>query len=352
MSALPLRGCGRDARVPGPAPLLLLVPVLLLLAMACSGSEQQSTGPDRVVFMAGFRPQANLPFVAAYVAQEKGYFREQGLDVEILHASSGEHLKLMLAGDVDFTTASASSVLKRRADDLPVVAIALFGQRSQQAFVALGDSGIETPADWEGSTFGYKISQPPEYLAILKVTGVDRSRVHEVRVGFDPRVLTDGEVDVLAVFNSNEPDTIRRLGFDVNVWHGSDFGVPGMGLTYVTRQDMVDERPDVAERFLKATLKGLADAMADVDGTLNIVLKYAPEEDREHQRFMLETEIGDAVSPLTDAHGPGWMTAQQWRGLYEQLLEFEALPRPFDHNSAFTDRFLRAIYSGGRLTWP
>lgn len=332
---------------------LSLLLALPLMAVACSETEEEeATGPDRVVFMAGFKPQANLPFVAAYIAQEKGYFREQDLDVEILHASSGEHLKLMLAGSVDFTTASASSVLKRRADDLPVVAFALFGQRSQQAFVAVRDSGIETPGDWEGKTFGYKISQPPEYLAILKAAGVDGSRIQEVRVGFDPRILTDGDVDVLAVFNSNEPDTIRNLGFEVNVWHGSDFGVPGMGLTYITRQELVDDSPDLVERFLKATLRGLADALADTDEALDIVLKYAPKEDREHQRFMLETEMGDAVSSLTDAHGLGWMTAVQWRGLYQQLLEFEALPRPFDHGTAFTDRFLRAVYNSGRLTWP
>ena len=105
----------------------------------------------KVVFMAGFKPQANLPFVAAYVAQEKGYFREQNLDVEIRHASSGEHLKLLMAGDVDFTTADSASVLKRRSDPgLPIVAFALFGQRGQQAFVALQDSGIDSPSDWEG----------------------------------------------------------------------------------------------------------------------------------------------------------------------------------------------------------
>ena len=163
---------------------------LALAAVACGESE-----PDKVVFMAGFKPQANLPFVAAYVAQEEGFFEEQGLEVEILHSTRGQHLQLLLAGDVDFTTAAAASVLKRRSDpEVPIVAVALFGQRGQQAYMALRRSGIESLDDWEGKTFGYKISVPPDYLAMLEEAGVDRSTITEVNAGFDPRVLTEGKV--------------------------------------------------------------------------------------------------------------------------------------------------------------
>ena len=336
-------------------PLLMLL-TATLIAAGCSGSDEAAP-LEKVVFMAGFKAQANLPFVAAYVAQEKGFFGDQDLEVEIRHASSGEHLKLLMAGDVDFTTASSASVLKRRSDpELPVVAFALFGQRGQQAFVALKESGINTPKDWEGKTFGYKTSQPPDYLAILKATGTDRSKIKEVRVGFDVRVLTGGEgegkVDILAVFNSNEPDTIRRLGFEVNVWDPSEFGVPSMGLTYITREELIEEAPDKTERFLKATLKAVQYALDNPDEALDIVIKYAPNAVREHQQFMLETELRDLESSLTDEHGLGWMTDEQWKALYDQLVEYSALPKPFDYRTAFTDRFLRAVYKGGELRWP
>lgn len=332
---------------------LLVLAVLGLAAGACSDSEDIGEF-EQVVFMAGFKAQANLPFVAAYVAQDKGFFADQNLDVEIRHASSGEHLNLLMAGDVDFTTASAASVLKRRSDpELPIYAIALFGQGSQQAFIALKESGIESPTDWEGKTFGYKTSQPPEYLAILKANGVDRSKIKEVRVGFDPRVLTHGEIDVLAVFDSNEPDTIRRtLGFDVNVWEASDYGLPSMGLTYITRSELGEESPEKVERFLKATLKAFQHIVDNPEEALDIVMKFAPKEDREHQKFMLEIELADAVSQITQDHGLGWMTDQQWKRLYDQFVEFDALPRPFDYQTAYTDRFLKAVYDGNELRWP
>ena len=364
-------------RVRGPVKTLIrgsTAVALLLLALAACGGDSTTAAiaptpaaeierlsptpeptpvPDKVLFMAGFKAQANLPFVAAYVAQELGYFADQGLDVEIRHASTGEHLKLLMSGDVDFTTASSASVLKRRSDpELPIVAFAQFGQRGQQAFVALAESGFSEPTDWEGKTFGYKTSVPPEYLALLKATGVDRGRIQEVRVGFDVRVLTEGKVDILAVFKSNEPDTIRGLGLEVSVWDAADYGVPTLGVTYITRQELADENPDLVERFLKATMKGLRFAVDEPKMALDIVMKFARDEDREHQDFMLRTEIGDAVSPLIDENGLGWMTDAQWKELYDQLIEFDALPRPFDYQTAFTDRFLQAVYDGNELIWP
>ena len=326
---------------------------LALMSAPCGGGNDADDALDRVVFMAGFKPQANLPFVAAYVAQERGYFAEQRVDVDILHATSGEHLKLLVAGDVHVTTAAASSVLKRRSDpQLPIVAFALLGQRGQQAYMALDDSGISTLKDWEGRTFGYKISVPPDYLAMLQAADVDRGRITEVQAGFDPRVLTEGRVDVLAVFKSNEPNIVRGLGHGVVMWDPANYGVPNMGLTYITTDDYAAQSSDILDRFLRAALKALEFVQSNPEAALDIVMKYAPKEDLDHQRFMLETELADAVSQLTKERGIGWMTDDQWRTLYEHLIDFDALDRPFDYRTAFTTSFLQRAYQDGNLRWP
>ena len=85
---------------------------------------------------------------------------------------------------------------------------------------------------------------------------MDREQVQEVRVGFDPRILVQGKVDVLAVFKSNEPDTIRKLGFDVVQFDPAAYGVPALGLTYITREELIAEEPELIARFLKAALEG------------------------------------------------------------------------------------------------
>lgn len=311
--------------------------------------------PKKAVFMAGYKPQANLPFVGVYVAQEKGFFKEQNLSVEILHsAGQGEHLKLLLAGHIQFTTANAESVLKQIADaDAPITAVALIGQKSEQAYAVLADSGINSPKDWEGRTVGYKVYPSPEYLAILKAAGVDRSKVREVAVGFDPRVLLERKVDVYPLFISNEPYLLRKLGAEIRLFDAAQYGVPTLGLTYIVKRDLIDEDPDLIERFLKAAMRGLYYAFEHEAEAVDIIMKYAPREDRDHMAYMFATERGRALTELTRSRGLGFMTAEQWRALHDMLVEFKGISRPIDVERAFTDRFLKKIYDAqGGLIWP
>ena len=297
-----------------------------------------------MVFMAGYKPQADLPFVGVYVAQEKGFFAEQNLNVEIRHTGGGgEHLQLLAAGEVQVTTQDAAVLLKRRADPgLPLVSIALLGQRGQQAYVALADSGLETPKDWEGHLVGYKGTPPPDLYALLAAAGADPDKIELVNVGFDPRVLTEGQVDVYPVYKSNEPFMIQSWGYDLVLWDAADYGVPTLGLTYVTSEDILAENPEMLTRFLKAAIQGMEYAADHVDEAVDITLEYAgPETDPDLMRFMLESELADAYGEVTDAHGLGWQTSEQWTALEELLVEYDAMT-PTDPNAAFTNAILEA----------
>ena len=335
------------------------LPLVLLAACGDSDEESQpSTGtlgltPKQVTFMAGFKPQANLPFVASYVAQEKGFFKEQALEVEIRHAQSGEHLQLLLAGEIQFATANGAQVLARNAQGLEIVSIALIGQKSEQVFAVAADSNIRTVKDWEGKTFGYPSSVPAEFLATVKANGVDAARINQVRAGNDPRILAEGRVDILSVFVSNEPDTLERLGFRTRLFDPGDYGVPSLGLTFIASRDYLSRDPEVAGRFVKAALKGLDYANANRDEAVNIVMKYAPQEEREHQRYMLNKEFDrGALTDLTRKNGLGWQTPEQWQALHETLLEFKTIEKPVDVSRVFNDEFVRASYRDGKLVWP
>ncbi|HET9476270.1 MAG TPA: ABC transporter substrate-binding protein [Dehalococcoidia bacterium] len=338
---------------------LALPAALALLLGACgddseddgdnNGSPSASAGPtvgppDKVTFMAGFKPQANLPFVGAYVAQEKGFFEEQNLDVTIEHVTTpGDNFRFLAAGNVQFTTSDASGLLEKHVSDPPldIVSLALIGQRGQQGFSVLADSGIESPADWAGKTAGYKGSQvTPDYLAILAANGVDRGSIQEVKVGFDPRILIEGQVDIFPVFVSNEPDTLETLGYTVKTWEAADFEAPTLGLTYVAMSDYVTEHAAVTQRFINAVLKAIDYADQNREEALDIVMKYAPDEDRDHQRYMLETEL-DMAGP-----GPaGVQTKAQWQDLHDFLVQYGAISKPVDDVAVlFTDRFVKAYY--------
>jgi len=286
------------------------------------------------------------------VAQEKGLFAEQALEVEIRHAQSGEHLQLMLAGEIQFTTANGAQVLQRNAQGLPVVSIALVGQRSEQGYAVLANSGIRSVTDWAGKTFGYKGSVPAEFLAMAGANGLDPEKVNKVRVGFDPRILTEGQVDILAVFFSNEPDTLKRLGFDTRVFDPNDFGIQSLGLTYVASRDYVAKDPHATGRFVKAVLRGIDYANANRDEALEIVMKYAPQEDREHQRYMLNTELDRAQTDVTRRNGFGWQTKEQWQSFHDTLLKYQGIEKAVDVTAAFTDEFVKQAYEDGKFVWP
>jgi len=322
-------------------------------ALAPSQAPAPTAAPRVLHFMAGYKPQANLPFVAVYVAQANGYFAQQGLQVDIAHASGqGEHLKLLLQGSVDVTTASGDEVLARRAEGVPVVAIAVLGQRDQRAYAVRADSDIKTIHDWEGRLVGFKVEPAPDYLAMLAAAGVDRSRIHEVPVGFDPRLLATGTVDVYPVFESNEPDTLQRLGVPTRLFRPGDVGVPGLGLTFETREALLGTDPDLLTRFLKAAMHGVEFARDHPDQATDIVMQYAPQEDREHQRAMLEVELDMATGPLTASQGLGFASHDQWQAFHDSLLAFGGLKGPTDVDQASTDTLLHAITRDGHVVWP
>jgi ABC-type nitrate/sulfonate/bicarbonate transport system substrate-binding protein len=344
-AALLLTACGGEEKAATPAG---------TTAGATPGVQATPVKVKKVTFMAGFKPQANLPFVGVYVAKEKGFFREQGLDVDIEHSDGSQHVQLLAAGKIQFATADAAQVLKRRAETgIPIVAIALIGQTGQQGWVSLADSGIKEPTDWVGKTVGFRNTMPPDFNAILKANGVDPNTVKTVNIGYQPpTLLLEGKVDVYPVFLSNEPDTIRKQGKEVTVFQAADYGVPTLGLTYVSNEDFIASQPDTVERFLKVALRGIQYAIDNPEEAVQIVLQYAPQEDADHQRFMLDTEIEAAYSRLTTENGLGWQTEEQWQALADTLLEFGALEKAVDVNKAFTNEFVERTYENGQLIWP
>lgn len=317
--------------------------IWLLVAVFLVGCGAPQRQPMSMTFMAGYRPQANLPFVGVYVAQEKGFFQDEGLQVTIEHtAGGGEHLQLLAAGEVQVTTQDAAVMLERRAEPgLPLVSIGLVGQRGQQAFVALADSGIDSPAGWRGHSVGFKGTPPPDVFAIMEAAGLEESDVELVNVGFDPRVLTEGVVDVYPVYKSNEPDLIRSWGYELTMWDAADYGAPTLGLAYVTTEELVVEEPEMLGAFVRAAFRGIAYARDNRDEAVGIVLHYAGEDaDAAHMRFMMDTEFRDFESEVTAQYRPGWQTVAQWQALADMLLAHGALSRAVDVQDAFTNAFL------------
>ena len=321
----------------------LLVCAATVLALAAACGDDDAEGPlEQVVFMAGYRPQANLPFVAVYMAEARGFFADEGLEIDIRHSTQGEHGQLLLAGEVDVTTATAAQALRQRANGLPVRTIALFGQRGDQGFVVHADSGIETPADFEGRSVGFKGGVvPAELLALLATADLGPDDVQLQAVGFDERVFIERQVDVFPVFLNNEPNRIRNAGVDIRVFDPHDHGIATLGVTYFVHEETTIERRELVERFLRAALRGAHYAASHPDEAIDLVLEYAEGADRAHQRFLFDTDLRNAER----ANGMGRATLEQWDALQDLLLQYdEQFSGPVDVSTVFDPSFADALY--------
>jgi len=322
---------------------VLVLAAVALVALVGCGSDEASGGEVReVTFMAGFRAQANLPFVAVYVADAEGFFADEGLEVEIQHSSGqDEHLKLLLDGEVDFITGTAAQAVRRVQEGLPVQAIALFGQRGDQGYVSLADSGIETPADFAGRTVGFKAGVvPAELHALLAEASLTVDDVELLGVGFDPRVFMEGGVDVYPVFLNNEPDTIRNAGVEINVIDPHEFGVPTLGLTFLATNETLED-DDLAERFLRATFRAVHWIAEHPDEAVEITLRHAEGADPAHQRYLLDTDLEAAQR---EDGRIGLSDAAAWQALIELLVQYEVIPSAVEVEEVVDQSVLEQLY--------
>jgi ABC-type nitrate/sulfonate/bicarbonate transport system substrate-binding protein len=175
----------------------------------------------------------------------------------------------------------------------------------------------------------------------MEAAGVNGNRVQLINVGFDPRTLTEGLVDVYPVFKSNEPHLFRQWGYEVVLWDAADYGVPTLGLSYVSTDDVVQNEPELLAAFMRAALAGIAYARENRDEAVQLVLQYTGSDaDPAHMRFMLDAELVDVDSPVTAVHGTGYQTAEQWQALHDMLRQQGIIGRAIDVETLFTNRFL------------
>lgn len=317
-----------------------------VLAAACGGSDE----PLTIDYTAGFRAQANLPFVAVYVAQERGFFEDEGVVVNIEHAGfTGNHKAQLAAGEIDVTTLPAAEMLQVRAESgAPYVAVMLFGQRGDFGYAVLESSGIQSPADFAGKIVGTKGVVQAEFLAMAAANGVAQDDMEIVSTGFNPAILAEGEVDVWPVFLSNEPDTLTRvMGEQIRVFEPADYGVPALGVTYIVNEEFLrdGDNREALERFLRAAIRGFQFALDDPAAAIESSLEFFDDDaDLIHERFILDTELANAVSPLTDENGLGWFTQKQFADLQAVLINYDAMEGQVDLSVALDRSFLEEIH--------
>ncbi len=301
-------------------------------------------------------PQAQ--FAGYFVAKEKGYYAEEGLDVTLLPIGDQSPIQTVVSGAVDFGTTWIADLLTAREKGLPVVHIAQMFQRSGFAMVALKSSGIENLCDIKGRSVGVWPSGN-EYpaVALFRKCGLTSSLdarvadpdVTAVTYPFDPALVFPERVDLVSAMIYNEVNQIIGLGYELDkldVWMLADEGINLLEDLVFTTEKVLND-PDykgsgmsgreVAARLLRASLKGWADAVADQEGTVdNYVLPVCGNtckgsgtraDARGHQLWQMR-EIAKLFEAGATARGcAGYLEPAAYEASVQLLLDQEILSK-------------------------
>lgn len=287
----------------------------------------------------------NTNHTGLFVAQEKGWYEENGLKVDIIQPGETGVEQAIGANSADFGLSYQEGVTLARTEGVPIVSIAAVIQHNTSGFASRAAEGMTRPKDFEGKTYG-SFGSPVERSILdllMSCDGGDVNQVEFIDTGFaDFLSITERDVDFAWIFYGWDGLNAELKGVDLNVvmlneWQECvpDYYTP----VIITSQSMIDEQPDVVEAFLSATTQGYEYTINNPEEAAEILLKAAPESDPELIKASQEW-LSDQYQ--ADAARWGEQSETVWQRYADWLFEEEVLPEPLDMSSAFSNEFLPA----------
>ena len=282
----------------------------------------------------------NTQFAPLYVAVERGYFADVGIEVEFDYSFETDAVALVGANELQFAVVSGEQVLLARAQGLPVVYVAAWYQEYPVSVAAKTEQGILSPADLRGKTIGLPGLYGANYIglrALLHAGGLTEADVTLDSIGYTQvEALAAGRDQAVSVYTANEPVQLRAQGYELTELRVADYvQLASNGL--ITNEKTIAENPDLVRRMVNAFLRGLNDAIADPESAYQISTKYVEGlgADDPVQQQVLATSI-----ELWRAAHLGYSDPAAWENMQTVLLDMGLLTGPLDLSKAFTNEFV------------
>ncbi len=333
------------------------IALISLLLAACNPSapengdngESGSDGPLTQTSIQ-FSWVHTIEFAGFYSAVERGYYEDEGLEVRLEEGGideSGNYidpLQQVLNGETDFGVFGADQLILARGSGNPVVAIATIYQRSPLALASLAESGIQTPQDLAGKKVALAFGSVEEetFKALLSSQGIEESEVTIVQSDHTLDALTTGEVDAQMAFVTNEVVALKQQGFETNVILPSDYGIDVYSNVIFTTEEMIQNQPDLVEKFLRATMRGYEEAMSDPKHAAQLSVEWNEDLTVENEQASMQASL-----PLIKPAGsqPGMMTDEAWEKAHQFVLDQEMMEGSVNISDAYTLSFLNKVYN-------
>ncbi len=225
----------------------------------------------KITYLSGFDFAASASIVEVVVAEQKGYFDKMCLDVDLKSSFSTANYPLVASGTAQFASAgSYSEVLQQSTGGAKLAVVVDDGKQPINVLLVKPTSGVTALGDLKGKTIGVLGAMPQSITAMLVKAGLQDGRdYHTVLLdGFDPIAHFQQQIAGRPGFRSNEPGILQRAGVPFTMFDPATDGIPGtFGLIY-TSQAFLKEHPTAVQDFVRASMKGLADAIADPDAAV------------------------------------------------------------------------------------
>lgn len=317
--------------------------LMLTTLSGCSKKEEKSANKgEKVTVVLDWTPNTN--HTGLYTALENGYYKDQGLDVEIVQPPEGGAASLVASGKADFGISYQEEVTyaKTSDDPLPIKAIAAVIQHNSSGFASPKDKNIKTPKDFEGKIYGGwgSESETAAIKAVMEKTGADFNKVTIADIGQDDFfTATTNSVGFAWIYEGWDVVQAKLKNFDLNFIPLNQFD---KRLDYYTpviisNETLLNDNPELAKKFMKATTEGYQFAIDNPEEAAKTLVKHAPEIDEE---LAIESQKFLASKYKDDAPRWGEMKDEVWNNYTAFLKEYGLINKDLKPEDAYTNEFL------------
>jgi len=296
---------------------------------------------DRVSFLTNWR--AEPEHGGYYQAVASGIYRRHGIDCDLRQGGPQvNNSQILLNGRVDFTMGGGFQALSYARENLPALCIGAIFQKDPQVLIAHPGVGNDSFKALRGKPILISGGGRVSYWPFLRARfGYTDEQIRPYTFNMQP-FLADRNA-VQQGYITSEPFAIRQAGVNPVVLLIADAGYEPYSTTIDVRKQMVDEKPDLVQRFVNATIEGWYDYLYGDPAPGNALIKRDnPEMDDPKIAFAIQAmkDHGIVVSGDAEQLGIGAMTDARWERFFRQTVEYQLNPADLDFRKAYSLRFV------------
>lgn len=297
---------------------------------------------------------AQTQFAGFYLAVQRGYYREAGIDLTINPGGPNLLTENLVASGADTfgLSGGTDSVFAARERNLPIVCFGVMHQQTPFVFVSRANGPIRALADFRGKTITTWFTGANfVLLGMLAQAGLRPSdfTMQPQQVSVTPFV--DGQIDVVTATRYNEFYTLMtRMGREnLRTFVPDDYGITFPRDTLIASEQTMRDRPQLVQGFLRASIRGWRDAMRDQRAGVDAVMSVAPSLNRAHQEFMID-EAGKLMRAGGAAqNGLFWIDRPVIQRAHDFFLQHEVIKTRLDLAAAYNSSAIEAIPAADRM---